>query len=363
MAELSFESALSRHGGKLSKGIWVLTRNVYIGADIGPIFQVAPNDVSTVAGAAAVLANVQSTRFEERAVALVDEIARRRPHLIGLQEVARFVTVDPSFGAIRVLDFLSVIEQEMRARGLRYEIVVVQENTEATLPVALDLGTTPPTLTEVVRFTDRDVVLARSDVSITKTASGNYQAAASVGAITLKRGWIRVEADHEGQIYNFVNTHLEAQAIASIQAAQLQELLGSVLAGLDGVTILVGDLNSDAEAGPGDPSWTPTYSELIAEGFVDTWDQVHPNGSRPGFTCCHDKDLLNPRSDLAERIDFVLVRDDPRLRHLRTIEAVRAEVVGDEIDDLTGGGLWPSDHGGLISRLRIRSRPGRVISG
>lgn len=48
-----------------------------------------------------------------------------------------------------------------------------------------------------------------------------------------------------------------------------------------------GDLNSDAEAGPGDPSWTPTYDELIAEGFVDTWDQGHPRSYRL-FPACQN---------------------------------------------------------------------------
>jgi endonuclease/exonuclease/phosphatase family metal-dependent hydrolase len=231
----------------------------------------------------------------------------------------------------------------------------VQENTQVNLPVAVDFGTGQ--LLEVVNFTDRDVVLARSDVKIIEVASGNYQAEFPLGGdVILKRGWIRVEAHFRGEIYNFVNTHLEGQSLAAIQAIQVQELLGSVLAGLDGITILVGDLNSDAEAGPGDPSWTPTYDELIDKGFVDTWDQGHPRSSRPGFTCCHDPDLLNLRAAFDERIDFVLFRDDRGAFDPRVIEAARPKVVGDKIADLTSGGLWPSDHGGLISRLRLIPR-------
>ena len=351
--EPSSEVAFSRDGEGSGGSISLLTRNVYIGADIAPVFQVDfSNPVAVVQAAAAVWAAVQSTRFEERAVALVDEIEERRPHLIGLQEVARFVTIDPASGPTGSLDFLSVIDDEIRARGLHYEIVQVQENTRVTLPVAIDFGT--GAITEAIDFTDRDVVLARSDVAITSMASDNYQAEFTLGpGVTLKRGWIRVEADHRGQSYTFVNTHLEGQSLAPIQAFQVQELLTSVLADVSGITILAGDLNSDAEAGPGDPSWTPTYDELIAEGFVDTWDQVHPSSRRPGFTCCHDADLLNLRPAFDERIDFVLVRDDRDSFGERVIEAVRAKVLGDEIDDLTSGGLWPSDHGGLFSRIRL----------
>ena len=132
----------------------------------------------------------RATRFEERAVVLVDEVEERRPHLIALQEVARFITIDPATGVPTAsLDFLSILDAEMVDRGLRYEIVEVRENTRVTLPVAIDFET--GMVSEAIDFTDRDVVLARSDVTITNIASGNYQAVVPVGPVTLKRGWIR----------------------------------------------------------------------------------------------------------------------------------------------------------------------------
>ncbi len=359
--EPSFDSAFSK-GGKRSHGdISAMTRNVYIGANISAIFQVDFSDpVAVVQAASAIWADVQSTRFSERAEALADEIKKRRPHFIGLQEVARFITIDPASGPTGSLDYLAILEAELLERGLRYETVLVQENTQVTLPVAIDFGT--GMITEAVSFTDRDVVLARDDVLITHMASGNYQAEFPIGpGLTLKRGWIRVEAEHRGQAYNFVNTHLEGQALAPIQAVQLQELLGSVLAGLSGVTILVGDLNSDAEAVAGDPSWTPTYNELIASGFVDTWDQAQRNMRSRGFTCCHDDDLRNLRAAFDERIDFVLVRDDRDSSDPREIRADRAEVTGDKTRDLTDSGLWPSDHGGLVTRIRLKNRGGEHV--
>ena len=200
---------------------------------------------------------------------------------------------------------MEILETEIAARGLAYTRIAVQENTTVTLPVAFDpmVG-----VTEYVNFTDRDVVLARSDVSIEAVANDNYSTTFPLApTVTLKRGWIRVSTTIRGVTYHFVNTHLETQPLAPIQAGQLQELLGSVVAGLSGVTVLVGDLNSDAEAEQGEPSWTPSYDELITQGFVDAWDESH-SSSKPGFTCCNDPDLRNLQSSLDQRIDLVLVR-------------------------------------------------------
>lgn len=326
----------------------MLTRNVYLGGDTGPVFQADFNDLGAILLASAtVWAGVQSTNFAERAVALVDEIAEGRPHLIGLQEVARFVILDGHGAPIGLLDFLDILETEIAARGLAYTVIGVQENTSVTLPVAFDPDVG---VTELVNFTDRDVVLARSDVSIEAVANDNYATTYSLSKdVTLKRGWIRVSTKLRGVTYNFVNTHLESQALAPIQAGQLQELLSSVVSGLHGVTVLVGDLNSDAEGEPGDASWTPSYDELIAHGFVDTWDESHSD-SEPGFTCCNDPDLLNLAPSFDQRIDFVLVRGRGALIE-RVIDDVDTEVLGDELDDLTESGLWPSDHGGLLARF------------
>ena len=169
--EPSSEVTFARDGEGSAVAISALTRNVYVGADLSPIFEVDFNNpLAVVQAAAGVWAEVQSTRFEERAVVLVDEVEERRPHLIGLQEVARFITIDPATGAPTAsLDFLSILDAEMVDRGLRYEIVEVRENTRVTLPVAIDFET--GMVSEAIDFTDRDVVLARSDVTITNIAT------------------------------------------------------------------------------------------------------------------------------------------------------------------------------------------------
>lgn len=346
-------SSLGSLDGLANERFTVLTRNVYLGADVGPVFEVDFTDpIAVIQASASVWAEVQSTRFAERAVALVEEIEEHRPQLIGLQEVARFITLDAGFNPTGSLDFLAILEAEMADRGLGYQMIATQENTHVTLPVAFDFEAF--VVTEYVDFTDRDVVFARSDVSITYTEQANYAADFTVTeGVTLKRGWIRVDTEHRGETYHFVNTHLEGQSRAEVQAAQVAELLNEVMAGLTGVTVLVGDLNSDAAAGPGSPSWTPSYDELISRGFVDTWEQSNPSSHESGYTCCNASDLTNLRSSFDQRIDFVLIRADHEALAERLMGSVHAEVLGEETEDLTTGGLWPSDHGGVLAGVRL----------
>jgi hypothetical protein len=247
------------------------------------------------------------------------------------------------------LDLLALIEAEIAARALPYTTEVVQATTAAGLPLAV--GATG--ITRLLSFTDRLVILRRNDVALENEASGLYTAAVPLGPVTLRRGWARVSVDHGGMTHNFVTTHLEVQALAQVQAAQRQQLLQQVVAGLDGVTILAGDLNSDAAAGPGDPSWTDTYDVVRAAGFGDLWEMAPYANRYDGFTCCQASGLQSP-SELDERIDFVMVRSDAASSQNGEPRGhFRVDLVGEEEADRTSGGLWPADHAGLVGSVRV----------
>jgi hypothetical protein len=72
----------------------VLTRNLYFGANLQPIFEATsfPNLLTRVGAA---FAMVHATNFPERATAIADEIAAVDPHLVGLQEVTIWRTGTP----------------------------------------------------------------------------------------------------------------------------------------------------------------------------------------------------------------------------------------------------------------------------
>jgi endonuclease/exonuclease/phosphatase family metal-dependent hydrolase len=283
---------------------------------------------------------------------IVDELDARRPHLVGLQKAFQFVAVELGSGSpevVKVIDLLTEIEAQIAERGLPYEVVAVQENTSTG--AALGLPITP---TRILQFTDRVVALRRTDVAVSEADQGNYATTFPLGPLTLERGCIRLTTEHGGVPYHFVTTHLETQALAPLQAAQTSELINVVVAGLEGVTIVAGDLNSDPE-NPGAPSWTPTYDDMIDAGFSDAWEQGRHSRRNPGFTCCQDPNLRNGTSLLDQRIDFVLVRQsEPPSRSGKVRGSMKVEIVGEEQEDRTPThGLWPADHAGLVAVLEL----------
>jgi endonuclease/exonuclease/phosphatase family metal-dependent hydrolase len=354
------EPAFAR-GHTFSRGeaLKVLSRNMYLGGNTGLIFAADLNDPIAVFQAAyTVWGQIQATNFPERAVALVDEIQEGAPHLVAIQEIPHFLILDGEFKPTGVVDHLDILMAEIESRGLPYRIEAIQANTNAIMPTGLDFTTYQ--VTQWISYTDRIAVLVRNDLPVTDVAQANYQASHTLSEnLELKRGWIRVSAEVDGLDYHFVSTHLEVQDFAFIQAAQLQELLGPVMSGLEGVTVLTGDLNSDAAAGPGAASWTPTYETLIGEGFQDAWLLAHPGRSSDGLTCCQAKTLDNSPSSLEERIDFVLLRaTDHRGGKNRISGSIKVELLGEAQEDRTHpSGLWPSDHAGLLASLKIPSSP------
>jgi endonuclease/exonuclease/phosphatase family metal-dependent hydrolase len=189
------------------------------------------------------------------------------------------------------------------------------------------------------------VILARGDVEVTAARSGHYvtRLPVSIGGIPLDapRGWTMADVEHRGESFRFVNTHLES-AFGPIQEAQGRELVALLGTATDPV-ILVGDLNSPADKSPGDAGFTSTYRDVLAAGFSDPWRALGPQ--KRGFTCCQTEDLRNVRSMLTERIDFVLLRGGMR--------ASAISLVGEKPHDRTRSGLWPSDHAGVVAKVRL----------
>ena len=72
-----------------------MTRNVYLGADLGPALA-APTIPAAVDGGGVIWAEVQATNFPERAVPLAKEIDESDADLVGLQEVALWRQQIPS---------------------------------------------------------------------------------------------------------------------------------------------------------------------------------------------------------------------------------------------------------------------------
>jgi len=345
-------SANRADGGHGPQGFEVYTQNVYLGGDTSPLFGLDFNDIFAVIAAVDLFwGDVQDSDAPSRVAEFIDEIEERRPHVVALQEVLDFALLD-EFQQVtdEGIDFLALIEAEIDARGLPYETAVTQETTSSKLPLALGSSG----IASWLEFTDRVAILRRTDVPLLDQSNGLYQATINVGGIDLLRGWTRLTVDHQGTPHHVIATHLETQATGPLHDAQADELIGFVAAGLDGVTIIAGDLNSDAAAEEGALSWTATYDKLIADGFTDVWESRLRGRRASGLTCCFDKDLTGD-TDFIERIDFVMVRSSHGGPNGVARGHYRMEVVGEETGDRTVGGLWPSDHAGLIASIRLPS--------
>jgi endonuclease/exonuclease/phosphatase family metal-dependent hydrolase len=324
----------------------VMTRNMYLGADLDPIFAAPADQLPIVAGQ--VWARIQASDLPRRAGAIADEIIRNSPDVVGLQEVVQYRVQSPgdavlggaTLATANKFDFLQLLLDSLSARGQTYNVVAANINSDVELPVYTGSGPLP---FDDVRFTDRDVMIARAGVQVSNAAHGTYAANVPVptpaGVITQLRGWTSADVTMGGLTLSLFSTHLEVQGFAPVQAAQLQELLG-VIASKTTPVVLMGDLNSAA-----DGTQTPTYGSLISAGFSDTWQ--HPGN--PGFTCCNLPDLSNPQATFDQRLDLVLTRGFTKVNATNTI-------IGNNVGDRVRSGIWPSDHAGVVVKLEIPAK-------
>ena len=336
------EPAVSTKGG-FGGGLTVMTRNVYVGADVDLLIENGLEALDQVLG------QLFTTSFPDRARGFAMEIAQSRPHLIGLQEISIIRGNIPDFGVFE-LNYLDILMMTLSAYGLNYKVAGMVENFDFMVPII-------PGTDYYAQLIDYDVVLARADVEISDVSTGRYQAYLPIAELGLDiyRGYVAVTAKVKRKSYRFVSTHLEAvpeghPEVEYIQLMQAQELLG-ILQSEILPTIVVGDLNTEA------PDWQ-TYQLFVNSGYVDAWKRNLLFFNRKGYTYGHDPDLRNETVNFTKRIDFVMVRSNKSFGSWQVIGPVFAWVVGDQLKDRVWvedfqEWIWPSDHGGVVAHLRI----------
>lgn len=328
-----------------SEGIKTMSRNLYLGADLTPLI-LAPTQEEFRQRATEVFQQVRRTDFPERAKTLADSIVETRPDVIGLQEVATWRRTpkgesdgDATPAKRVVFNFMGSLRDELRARGENYRVVERQREADIEGPTSRDYD---------VRLTQSDAILVRqdSDVRVRATRSENYDQNLVVptvyGPVESTRGWTAADL-HVGRNRNrvrFVNTHLEAfsSAIRTAQAEELTEIPGALDTRKQ--TVLVGDLNSDPEQSPDNAA---AYEVFTQDGFSDV---VLRTTNKPARTCCFNAEVDDPQRDFSSRIDHVLFRNG--------VVPESSRRTGIRQRERTASGLWPSDHAGVIGRLRVR---------
>ena len=314
--------------------IRVMTRNLYVGADVDAVIAAlassSPDD--DFPALATAINTLRATDYPRRAAAVADEIARARPHAVGLQEVSTIDLTLPPLGVDLHLDFLTVLAAELASRGLPYDVAARVRN--------FDLTPLPG-----VRVADDDALLVDRE-RVTVHGSTARRFAANVGqvapGVVLERGWVSAAVTIDGRDYVIASTHLESGGFAGLdqlRAAQAAELAGT-LAGSPSA-IVMGDLN--------DVPGSLMYQVLTGAGFTDVWAALRPGVV--GLTCCHLSDLSDQVAPFDQRIDYVFARG---------VESVNGQVQGQVTligklpsERVTGPDypIWPSDHAGLVARL------------
>ena len=145
-------------GNKLTT---VVSRNLYLGAELGPIIA-ATTQQEFLAATTAAWAMVQRNDFSVRVQGIADEIAAARPEVVGLQEAFtwRFRTAaqTPAEADV-VFDYVDLLLRALADRDVHYRAAATVTLFDFEAPIVTPAGLA------FVRATDHGVILAREDVT------------------------------------------------------------------------------------------------------------------------------------------------------------------------------------------------------
>jgi len=343
-----------------------MTRNIYLGADLTPAIA-AKSTNEFVEANGQILREVTANNFPVRAKGLAKEILKKKPDLLGLQEVSLWRTGPPSLEPLLGstgptattvrYDYLAELLKRLNKGKKLYRVAVVQDEFDFEAPANENgvPGDGPNGLIKDAeingRLTMRDVILVRRDAGVVTSnpRKGNFQNLLVVKVsgveVKVKRGWTALDAKVRGsKKFRFVNTHLEAfddeTQVPSIRALQAGELVapgGPATTKLP--VILLGDLNSDDDTvAAGDRQ---AYQALIKAGMRN-------RSTDEPLSCCLKSSLLaegagGSVADFDHQVDHILTRDP------KVVKLIGSSVTGRKPIN----GFWSSDHAGVFSSLRL----------
>src|SRR3954451_15749411 len=355
----------------------VMTRNLYLGADLTPGVQA--KDLQGLVDAAGVILNqVDQNDFATRAKGLAREINAKKPDLVGLQEAALWRQAPctenpiPPKATTARYDYLALLLRELNKGGKHYRVVISQPEFDFEVYANTDgnqstSGPGCPLGSEINgRLTMRDALLARvggnakTKVRTAKATAGHFATLLRVKparvTVGVTRGWTAPEPSvGKSRTFRFVNTHLEAfdnqqsnhtsketdVGTGQIREAQAKELFASGGPATGKLpVILLGDLNSDTktEVKPGDGL---AYAALTGAGYVERATS-NPLG------CCLNANVLTAGGG-GSAADF-----DHKVDHVMTNKANKVKLVKSSVLGLQPvNGFWDSDHAGLFSSLKV----------
>jgi Endonuclease/Exonuclease/phosphatase family len=383
-------------GKKKGHQLTVMTRNLYLGADLGPALN-ASGTSEAINAAYEIEQQVHRTKFPSvRAALLANEIKKRKPDVVGLQEAALWRTgaysltpalsgnpvasqVDPEGGDF-LTDLLnqlnkggkkgkkgsaSVAKKNKKGKSPTYRIAVVKTEFDYELPVSnnpdpITFCGANPSQCHNERLTMRDAILVKKGVKTSNASSGTFGTllrvlVGGVLPVDVTRGWAAVDIKANGRKLHVVDSHFEAfdsgasnqtnkgTAVpkGGVREAQAKELIapdGPATSKLP--TLLIGDFNSDSpvHGDQVDPGDALGYRALLAGGWSER------AFTPPPFGCCiQDPNLSNPsNAGITHRVDHIMSNS----------KKVKFKKGG--LTTTYANGLWSSDHYGVWSQLQVK---------
>lgn len=363
-----------------SPTITVMSRNIYLGADVAVAMEAIPN---LPKAAQFMWEQVKQNNFSKRVNILAAEINENKPDVIGLQEATTWYCKKNAWSKkTEVLNFTKQLLVELKSE---YQIA----SKDKTIAYNPGYSINPiPFLTKVndpttfkplfnqdsaaCGFETGDALLIKKSLasSVKEVTNIDYKDKYTIVPVLMKvtRGYTYADIEINGQIIRFITTHLESIwdenkiPNAAKQATQLiEEQRNHTIP-----TVIVGDFNSDPrdprpvnDSNPGEqpiaseicPAKSVTcnaYKLMLQAGYKD----VSPDAANPlNFTWGMNALLTGPDPKRAEsakqmgnpygftdRLDYIFVKNG--------VTGKTSKIIG----------LKPpfgTDHAGVVSTLNL----------
>jgi endonuclease/exonuclease/phosphatase family metal-dependent hydrolase len=397
----------------------MMTRNIYLGADVGVALQLLPD---FPAAAQFMWDQMRATNFEKRSRTLAKELALYKPDLVGVQEATKWICKKGILSKKKVIfDFLQILINESKRQGVGYSIATKDGarafNTGFSIPAIPRLTVVKdPTLfpsifggeTASCGFEIADAILIRDDFDgkIAHVGNSEYRDYYTVvpALMEIYRGYSWLDLDIDGQPIRIVTTHLESlfdeESVphSSIQADQLIADLASTNSPL----VVMGDFNADPRDPRGNNDVNPggqpaenkfcneqgrapsqsnfdsscnAYWKMIKAGYED----VGPNSQEPknftwGLGALLDgpdpaREMIarkwgNPHG-FTERLDYIFIKNGISVKESRLVshQGMKETLLWDCNATQEKAKCAPSDHAGVFAQLALSPTNQALIDG
>ena len=368
--------------------VTVMSRNIYLGADVGRALELIPN---LPAAAQYMWDQVKQTDFSKRAKILAREINQSSPDVIGLQEAT--IWYCKKYPWSKKVEVFNFTEQLLDNLNGRYELVS-KDGVKALNP---GFSINPiPFLTKVndeqtfkevfgrssaaCGFETGDALLVKKSDNLEVIEVGNSEYEDSYPIVptimTIYRGYSWADIKVNGVPTRFVTTHLESlwdENKVPNSAKQAMQLV-SDLSNTKMPVIVMGDFNADPrdprskdQSNPGEQPVQSqacqanditcnAYSIMGQAGYKDAGpDSLDPKnytwGMNALLTGADSKRLIAAKSmgndyGFTDRLDYIFSKNGT--------ESVASEIIGTQ-------GEYGSDHAGVVATIALLNQS-NVIS-